>query len=89
MTHALAYPKATDGGHLLVACNRLQRREELLDSGQMGETQGGIVIVPLIVLGAKAAAPYVATAVTAIVVGVVLAELAPSNGCNSCTCKKR
>ena len=91
MTHALAYPNATDGGHLLVACNRLQRREELLDSGQMVETQGGVLpaIIPAIIVVAKFAAPYVATAVTAIVVGVVLAELAPSNGCNSCTCKKR
>ena len=89
MTHALVNPVVTDAGYMPVACNRLQRREELLDSGQMGETQGGIVIVPFLYLAAKAAAPYVATAVTAIVVGVVLAEVAANNGCNSCTCKKR
>ena len=91
MTHALAYPNATDGGHLFVACNRLQRREESLGIRQMEETQGGVLpaIIPALIAGAKFAAPYVATGVTAIVVGVVLAELAPNNGCNSCTCKKR
>ncbi len=89
MTHALANPMATDGGLMVVDCNPLQRQEETLNSGQMGDTQGGILIGPALYLIAKAAAPYVAGAVTAIVVGVVLAEIAPNNGCNSCTCNTR
>ena len=87
MTQALVNPVVTDAGYMPVTCNQLQQQEELLDTGQMGDTQGGIAFVPLIVVGAKFAAPYVATAVTAIVVGVVLAEITPNNGCNSCKCK--
>ncbi|MDE2886861.1 MAG: hypothetical protein OXR72_01525 [Gemmatimonadota bacterium] len=89
MTHALVNPVVTNAGHMPVACNPLQRQEELLESGQMKDTQGGIVILPFVILAAKAAAPYVAGAVTAIAVGVVLAEIAPNNGCNSCTCNTR
>ncbi len=90
MTHALAYPAVTDAGHKLVACNTLQRREELLDNGQMGETQGGGIFIPFLIVAAKAAAPYVATGVTAIVVGVTVAELTSKddNKCCSCSCKK-
>lgn len=91
MTHALVHPTATDPCLMPVACNPLKRQEELLDSGQMEETQGGLLpaIIPAAIVVGKFAAPYVATAVTAIVVGVVLAEIVPNNGCNSCTCNTR
>ena len=46
MTHALANPLANDGGLMVVDCNPLQRQEETLNSGQMGDTQGGILIGP-------------------------------------------
>ena len=89
MTHALTNPMAIDGGLMVVDCNPLQRQEELLDGGQMGDTQGGVLpfLVPGIIVAAKAAAPYVAGAVTAIVVGVVVAELTSDDGSNGCTCR--
>ena len=90
MTNAMVNPMVTDAGHKLVACNTLQRREESLDNGQMGETLGGGIILPILYLIAKTAAPYVATGATAVTVGVVLAELTSKDDdkCCSCSCKK-
>ena len=87
MTHALVNPVETDAVNSPVACNSLQRHEELLDSAEMGVTQGGIAFVPFIILGAKVAAPYVATGVVAFVVGVAVAEVTSNNGSNGCTCR--
>lgn len=91
MTHALSNPMATDGGLMVVDCNPLQRQEETLDSAQLDETYGGVVfgVVPFLIIAAKAAAPYVAGAASAIVAGVVIAELTSDDGCNSCTCNPR
>ncbi len=88
MTDTLANPMATDAGHKVVACNPLRWREELLDSGQLGETHGGFVFIPALVAVIQAAAPWVLGTASGIVAGYVVAELTSNNGGGSCCCKK-
>ena len=82
MTQTLANRMTTDTDQVFVACNPLQPQEEMLESNQMAETHGGII--PLLIVGAKIAAPYVATAALGVVAGYILHELTSESG--GCDC---
>lgn len=92
MTHSLANPMAIDTGKMVLTCNPLQPREELLDNRQMGATHGGWGQV--IKKAVEIVVTYVVPVIQNIVAGVTIAEVTtddkkPSDrpGCCSCSCK--
>ena len=61
MTQTLAHRITTAPDQEFVACNPLQPQEEMLASDRMAEVHGG-VLLPVLIVAARVAAPYVVRA---------------------------
>lgn len=92
MVQALTDPMATETGLMVVTCEPLQPREELLGRRQMVDTQGGWTLVWR-ELGKKAL-EYIVPVVQGFVAGYLTAEATssdkekPSSCCCRCCCKR-
>lgn len=59
MTQTLAHRITTAPDQEFVACNPLQPQEKMLASDRMAEVHGG-ALIPVLIVAARVAAPYVA-----------------------------
>ena len=74
MTQTLANRMTTASDPVFVACSPLQPQEEMLAIDQMVEAHGGGIIIPLIVAGARVAAPHVIPVLTGAAATIIAYE---------------